>query len=62
MTSTKYVDSIAPKPSIKTIIRAFFWIASNTKYISEKSQQIKKSRKVSTKELEKMGVLSDTKQ
>jgi len=61
MTSTKYERTIAAKPSIKVIIKAVFWIITNQKYLSEKSKEISASRKVSTKELEQMNVLSDIK-
>ena len=61
MTSTKYESKIAAKPSIKVIIKALFWIISNQKYLSKKSKEISASRKVSTKELEQMNVLSDIK-
>ena len=61
MTSTKYERTIAAKPSVKVIIKALFWIISNQKYLSEKSKEISASRKVSTKELEQMNVLSDIK-
>ena len=59
MTSTKYERTIAAKPSIKVIIKALFWIVSNQKYLSEKSNEVSASRKLSTKELEQMNVLSD---
>ena len=62
MTSTKYERTIAAKPSVKVIIKALFWIISNQKYLSEKSKEISASRKVSTKELEEMNVLSDIQQ
>ncbi|RZD48851.1 MAG: hypothetical protein CXT78_00485 [Thaumarchaeota archaeon] len=61
MTSTKYERTIAAEPSIKVIIKALFWIISNQKYLSEKSKEISSSRKVSTRELEQMHVLSDLK-
>jgi len=59
MTSTKYESKIAAKPSIKVIVKSLFWIISNQKYLSKKSNEISASRKLSTKELEQMNVLSD---
>jgi len=61
MTSTKYEETIAAKPSIKVVIKALFWIISNQKYLSEKSKEISASRKISTNKLEKMNVLSNQK-
>ena len=33
MTSTKYEDTIAAKPNINAILKALFWIISNSKYL-----------------------------
>ncbi len=59
MTSTKYDDTIAAKPNINAILKASFWIISNSKYLRNKRKKIHAYRKISTKELQKMNVLSN---
>ena len=60
MTSTKYEDTIAAKPNINAILKALFWIISNSKYLRNKRKKIHGYRKISTRELQKMNVLSNT--
>ena len=60
MTSTKYDDTIAAKPNINAILKALFWIISNSKYLRNKRKKIHGYRKISTRELQKMNVLSNT--
>ena len=57
MTSTRYENRIAEKPNIKTIFKAIIWILLNQKYLSQKHNQIKSYRKISTKELENMNII-----
>lgn len=59
MASTRYEQNIAAKPNISSILKAFFWIISNFKYLQKKRKNINCYRKVSTKELQKMNILSD---
>ncbi len=59
MTSTKYEDTIAAKPNINAILKALFWIISNSKYLRNKRKKIHSYRKISTKELQKMNIISD---
>ena len=59
MTSTKYEDTIAAKPNINAILKALFWLISNSKYLRNKRKKIHRYRKISTKELQKMNVLSN---
>jgi GT2 family glycosyltransferase len=59
LTSTKYEDTIAAKPNINAILKASFWIISNTKYLQKKRKKIYAYRKISTKELQKMNIISD---
>ena len=61
MTSTKYEDGIAPKPNILTIIKALTWIICNQKYLFNKHKRISSVRKISTKQLQQMNILSDIK-
>ena len=60
MTSTKYEDTIAAKPNINAILKALFWIISNSKYLRNKRKKIHGYRKISTRELQKINVLSNT--
>jgi GT2 family glycosyltransferase len=60
ITSTKYEDTIAAKPNIGAILKALFWIMSNLKYFRNKRKKIHGYRKVSTKELQKMYVISNS--
>ena len=60
ITSTKYEDTIAAKPNVAAILKALFWIISNLKYFRNKRKKIHEYRKVSTKELQKMYVISNS--
>jgi|TARA_B110000495_G_C23011317_1_gene598200 GT2 family glycosyltransferase len=59
-TSTKYESKFASKPSITVIFKSILWILKNTKYLKQKHNKIKSQRKVSTKKLLEMNVLSDS--
>ena len=59
LTATDYENKIAEKPSFKIIIKSIFWILSNPKYLLKKQRQIRFSRKVSTKALMKMNIITN---
>ena len=61
MTSTKYEDTIAKKPSIKIIFKSLLWVLTNQKYLKHKRKQVNACRRVSTMELKKMKIISDIK-
>lgn len=58
ITSTKYEDTIAAKPNMSAILKALFWILLNSKYLQNKRKKIHEYRKISTKELQKMNIIS----
>ena len=57
LSSTKYENNIAPNPSFKIIFNSIWWVLSNQKYLIQKQRKINSTRKVSTKQLEKMNIL-----
>ena len=59
LTATDYENKIAQKPSFKIIIKSIFWVISNPKYLLKKQRQIRFSRKVSTKALMKMNIITN---
>jgi len=59
LSSTKYEDNIAPKPSIKTILKSIGWIICHQKYLCKKHKQVNSFRVNSTKNLQKMNILSN---
>ena len=59
LTSTKYEEKIAEKRSIKIIVKALIWILTNVGYLREKQKKVNSYRKISTKELEKMNILTN---
>ena len=59
ITSTKYEKTTAAKPNIGAILKALFWIISNSKYLRNKRKKIHAYRKISTKELQKMHIISN---
>ena len=59
ITSTKYEKTTAAKPNIGAILKALFWIISNSKYLRNKRKKIHAYRKISTKELQKMNIISN---
>jgi len=59
MTSTKYEETIAAKPSIKIILKSLAWIILHQKYLQQKRKHINSYRKVSTIELQKMKIIGD---
>jgi len=62
MKSTKYEDTIASNPNFLMVLKAIFWLLKNWKYLSRKHNKINSNRILSTKELEKLGVISNQKQ
>ena len=58
LSSTKYENNIASSPSFKIIFNSIWWIFCNQKYLTQKRRKVNSSRKVSTKQLEKMNILS----
>ena len=61
ITSTKYEDAIAKKPSFKIILKSLLWVLGNQKYLKHKRKQVNSYRRVSTRELQKMKIISDIK-
>ncbi|RZD41116.1 MAG: hypothetical protein CXT78_11620 [Thaumarchaeota archaeon] len=59
MSSTKYENNIAPKPSFKIIFNSIWWIISNQKYLIKKQRNVNSNRRISTKQLEKMNILCE---
>ncbi|KFM20126.1 glycoprotein 3-alpha-L-fucosyltransferase [Marine Group I thaumarchaeote SCGC AAA799-P11] len=59
LSSTKYENNIAPKPSFKIIFNSIWWVLKNQKYLIQKQRKINSERKVSTHELEKMNILCE---
>lgn len=59
ITSTKYENKIAEKPSIKVIFNVFVWLSKNQKYIWKKRRSVNSLRVRDTKELERLGVVSN---
>jgi len=57
LSSTKYENNTASNPSFKIIFNSICWVLSNPKYLIQKQRKISSTRKVSTKQLEKMNIL-----
>ena len=62
MTSTKFEDTIAQKPDFGTAIKSVIWLFSNLDYLISKHKDVNSKRVLSTKELEKMNLISNEKQ
>ena len=56
--STPYENKLAEKPAIKQIIRSLLWICTNQGYLWKKHQQVKSSRVLSTKDMQRKGIIS----
>ena len=59
LSSTKYENNIAPKPSFNIIFHSIWWIISNQKYLIQKQRKVNSERKVSSQQLEKMNILCE---
>ena len=59
LSSTKYENNIASNPSFKIIFNSIWWIICNQKYLTRKQRKVNSTRKVSTKQLEKMNILCE---
>jgi GT2 family glycosyltransferase len=59
LSSTKYENNIAPKPSFKIIFNSIWWILKNQKYLIEKQRNVHFERKVSTRQLENINILCE---
>lgn len=59
LSSTKYENNVAPKPSFKIIFNSIWWVLKNQKYLIQKQRKINSERKISTHELEKMNILCE---
>ena len=59
LSSTKYENNIASSPSFKIIFNSIWWIICNQKYLTQKQRKVNSTRKVSTKQLEKMNILCE---
>ncbi|MEK6947109.1 MAG: glycosyltransferase family 2 protein [Nanoarchaeota archaeon] len=62
VTSTKFEDTIAQKPDFGTAIKSVFWLFSNMGYLISKHKDVNSKRVLSTKELEKMNLISNIRQ
>ena len=62
MTSTSYEDTMAKKPSMKTILRSLFWITGNMTYLWNKHKKVNNYRIKTTKELQLLNIISNKKQ
>jgi GT2 family glycosyltransferase len=58
LSSTKYENNIASNPSFKIIFNSIWWVFCNQKYLIQKQRKVNSTRKVSTKQLEIMNILS----
>jgi GT2 family glycosyltransferase len=57
LSSTKYENNIAPNPSFKIIFNSILWVVNNQKYLIQKQRKVNSTRKISSKQLEKMNIL-----
>ena len=62
MTSTKFEKTIAQKPNFRIIIKSILWIFSNVNYLISKYKIVNSNRILSTKDLEKLNLISNFKQ
>jgi GT2 family glycosyltransferase len=62
LSSTKYEDTIASKPSIRIILKSIWWIVKNQKYLIKKQRLVNSMRIFSTKELENRNIICNEKQ
>lgn len=58
LSSTKYEQNIAQKPSFKIIFSSIFWIFKNFRYLRKKQNLVNSTRKVSTQNLIENDILS----
>ena len=59
LTATDYENKIAEKPSFKIIAKSILWVLSNPGYLLKKQRQVQSSRKISTKTLMKMDIITN---
>ena len=59
LTATDYENKIAEKPSFKIITKSILWILCNPGYLVKKQRKVNYSRKISTKTLMKMNIISN---
>ena len=59
LSPTNYEDKIAEKPSFKIISKSILWLLCNLGYLVKKQRKINDSRKISTKALMKMNIISN---
>ena len=59
LTPTNYENKIAEKPSFKIITKSILWILCNPGYLVKKQRKVNYSRKISTKTLMKMNIISN---
>ncbi len=59
MSTTNYETNIALKPSFKIIFKSIGWIICHQKYLCKKHKQVNSLRVNSTKNLQKMNILSN---
>jgi len=57
LSSSKYENNIAPNPSFKIIFNSILWVVNNQKYLIQKQRKVNSTRKISSKQLEKMNIL-----
>jgi GT2 family glycosyltransferase len=59
LSSTKYEENTAQKPSLKIIFKSFFWILCNQKYLWRKHKCVNSMRRLNTKQLRRMRIICD---
>ena len=62
ITSTKFEETIAQKPNFRIVLKSIFWLFSNINYLISKHKRVNSNRILSTKDLEKLDIISNFKQ
>lgn len=58
ITSTKYENTIAQKPNLRTVLKAILWLVRNRKYLAQKHKKINSTRILTTKQLKELKVIT----
>ena len=62
ITSTKFEETVAQKPNFRIVLKSIFWLFSNINYLISKHKRVNSNRILSTKDLEKLDIISNFKQ
>jgi GT2 family glycosyltransferase len=57
---TQYDDSLSLKPNFKAIVKTIVWLSKNQRYLWNKRSQVKSQRVLSTKDLIKKNLITNT--